>query len=154
MKQRNFSLAQSLKLEVDPGILSQTTTMTLPTMPFKSATEMLDQESKRVLHSHFPSCSNISCPIYSREQQGGPFSLTNRDFGAHNVRVNDEFEVIGVIDLDGVMATPIEMVARFPVLTDLERATPGNIETEPLAIARIERIASKLQQYQSIDQKC
>jgi hypothetical protein len=46
---------------------------------------------------------------------GGPFSLTNRDFGAHNLLVNDDFEIIGVIDLDGVMAAPIEVVAQVKV---------------------------------------
>jgi aminoglycoside/choline kinase family phosphotransferase len=43
--------------------------------------------------------------------RGGPFSLKNRDFGVHNLLVNDGFETIGVIDLDGFMAAPTDVVA-------------------------------------------
>ena len=35
--------------------------------------------------------------------------------------MNDDFEIIGVIDVDGVMAAPIEVVAQNPPLTGLER---------------------------------
>jgi len=48
---------------------------------------------------------------------GGPFSLADRDFGAHNLLVKDNFETVGVIDLDRVIAAPIEVVAQYPVLT-------------------------------------
>jgi len=67
-----------------------------------------------------------------------PFGLTNRDFGAHNFLVNDEIEIIGVIDFDGVMAAPIELVAQYPRLTELDREPPGHVETRPLVIERIE----------------
>lgn len=46
----------------------------------------------------------------NRESTGGPFHVVNRDFGAHNILVNDDFEVVGVIDFDGVMAAPIEVL--------------------------------------------
>jgi hypothetical protein len=82
--------------------------------------------------------------------RGGPFSLTNRDFGAHNLLVNDDFEIIGVIDLDGVMAAPIEVVAQYPPLTGLEREPPGHVETRPFAIDRIKRTEPKLNEYKNL----
>jgi hypothetical protein len=79
----------------------------------------------------------------------GPFKLTNRDFGAHNLLVNNDFEIIGVIDLDGVMAAPIDMVAQYPQLSGLAREPPGHIETRPLAIDRISRTTPKLEEYKN-----
>ncbi|KAJ4528071.1 hypothetical protein HRR83_000822 [Exophiala dermatitidis] len=79
----------------------------------------------------------------------GPFKLTNRDFGAHNLLVNNDFEIIGVIDLDGVMAAPIDMVAQYPQLSGLAREPPGHIETRPLAIDRIARTTPKFEEYKN-----
>ncbi|PNP76660.1 hypothetical protein FNYG_10079 [Fusarium nygamai] len=56
------------------------------------------------------------------------FSLVNRDFGAHNLLVDETFQIVGVIDFDGVMAAPLEVVAQYPVLTGLNR--------EPLDMSR------------------
>lgn len=81
----------------------------------------------------------------------GPFSLVNRDFGAHNLLVNDEYEIVGLIDVDGVLAAPKEMVARFPDLTGLQRETPGHVETEnPWAMERIRKTAPQLDEYQNM----
>ncbi|KAH6624160.1 hypothetical protein B0J18DRAFT_409649 [Chaetomium sp. MPI-SDFR-AT-0129] len=81
---------------------------------------------------------------------GGPFCLTNRDFGAHNLLVNDNFEIVSVIDLDGVMAAPVEVVAQYPVLTGLNREPPGHVETKPAAIERIKRTEPKLKEYKDM----
>ncbi|KAF5627809.1 kinase-like domain protein [Fusarium tjaetaba] len=78
------------------------------------------------------------------------FSLVNRDFGAHNLLVNEEFQIVGVIDFDGVMAAPIEVVAQYPVLTGLSREPPGCVETRPAAIERIERTKPKLMEYKEM----
>ena len=82
--------------------------------------------------------------------RGDPFRLTNRDFGAHNLLVNNNFEIVGVIDLDGVMAAPIEVVAQYPRLTGLKREPPGHVETRPLAIDRIRRTEPKLKEYKDL----
>jgi hypothetical protein len=67
-----------------------------------------------------PDVQTIAIPILFKHlislygqnsSRGGPFSITNRDFGAHNLLVNDDFKIIGVIDFDGVMAAPIEVIA-------------------------------------------
>ncbi|KAG9502074.1 hypothetical protein J7337_007790 [Fusarium musae] len=78
------------------------------------------------------------------------FSLVNRDFGAHNLLVNENFQIVGVIDFDGVMAAPIEVVAQYPVLTGLNREPPGCVETRPAAIERIERTKPKLMEYKEM----
>ncbi|CAK1356491.1 unnamed protein product [Cercospora beticola] len=52
------------------------------------------------------------------------FCLVNRDFRTHNVLVNDNFEIVGVIDFKSVMAAPIEMVAQFPSFSGLDRPMP------------------------------
>ncbi|KAG5761086.1 hypothetical protein H9Q72_010812 [Fusarium xylarioides] len=78
------------------------------------------------------------------------FSLMNRDFGAHNLLVNEKFQIVGVIDFDGVMAAPIEVVAQYPVLTGLNREPLGCVETRPAAIERIERTKPKLKEYKEM----
>ncbi|KAM0261479.1 hypothetical protein ACHAPA_009799 [Fusarium lateritium] len=78
------------------------------------------------------------------------FSLVNRDFGAHNLLVDEGFQIVGVIDFDGVMAAPIEVVAKYPVLTGLNREPPGYIETRPAAIERIKRTEPKLNEYKKM----
>lgn len=88
--------------------------------------------------------------VYGQNNGAGPFSLTNRDFGAHNLLVNDDFDIIGVIDFDGVMAAPIEVVAQYPSLTWLDREIPGHVETRPLAINRIKRTEPKLREYKDL----
>jgi hypothetical protein len=67
-----------------------------------------------------------------------------------NLLVNDDFEIIGVIDFDGVMAAPIEVVAQYPPLTGLEREPPGHVETRPFAIDRIKRTEPKLKEYKNL----
>lgn len=50
----------------------------------------------------------------------GPFSLTTRYFGFHNVLVDDSYSIIGVIDFDGIMAALKEVVGQFPALCTLD----------------------------------
>ncbi|KAM0232467.1 hypothetical protein ACHAP5_010720 [Fusarium lateritium] len=78
------------------------------------------------------------------------FNLVNRDFGAHNLLVDEEFHIVGVVDFDGVMAAPIEVVAQYPVLTGLNREPPGCVETRPAAIERIKKTQPKLKEYKKM----
>ncbi|KAF4951956.1 hypothetical protein FGADI_7072 [Fusarium gaditjirri] len=78
------------------------------------------------------------------------FSLVNRDFGAHNPLVDEIFQIVGMIDFDGVMAAPVEVVSQHPVLAGLIREPPGCIETRPAAIERIERTKPKLKKYKEM----
>ncbi|KAG8674181.1 hypothetical protein FPOAC1_000144 [Fusarium poae] len=89
--------------------------------------------------------------LYSDSKSNhGPFGLVNRDFGAHNLLVDDEFRIVGVIDFDGMMAAPIEVVAQYPVLTGLDRETPFYTETNPYALERIEVTKPKLIEYKQM----
>lgn len=78
---------------------------------------------------------------------GGPYGLANRDLGAHNALVDTDFNIVGLIDFDGVIAAPVEVIAQPPCFMDLERAAPGHVETRPLAIERIERTKHLLPEY-------
>lgn len=77
----------------------------------------------------------------------GPYHLGNRDFGAHNVLVDHEFNIVGLIDFDGVLAAPIEVVAQPPDFMGLAAEVPGHVETRPIALERIERDKHLLPQY-------
>jgi hypothetical protein len=77
----------------------------------------------------------------------GPYSLANRDFGAHNVLVDDDFNIVGLIDFDGVMAAPDAVVAQFPTFMGIDRAVPGYIETNEFALERIEKTSHLLPKY-------
>ena len=55
----------------------------------------------------------------------GPFSLTNRALGFHNVLVDENFAFLGLIDLGGIMAAPEEVVGQFPVWSCLDPPAPG-----------------------------
>ncbi|CAG8922165.1 unnamed protein product [Penicillium salamii] len=83
----------------------------------------------------------------------GPFGIAHPDFGAHNLLVNENFEILAVIDFDGVIAAPIEVQAQFPVLTGLSVEPPFHVSTKPLAIARINRVKPKLEEYKRMVQE-
>ncbi|KAI1080869.1 hypothetical protein F5B20DRAFT_579688 [Whalleya microplaca] len=84
-----------------------------------------------------PMLLNHLMNLYS-EERDGPFRLNNSDFGAHNVLVDDDFNIVGVVDFDGVAAAPLEAAAQYPVFTGLDAELPGIIETEPVALVRME----------------
>jgi hypothetical protein len=77
----------------------------------------------------------------------GPYSLANRDLGAHNVLVDEEFNIVGLIDFDGVMAAPDAVVAQFPTFMGIDRAVPGYVETNEFAVKRIEKTGHLLPKY-------
>ena len=80
----------------------------------------------------------------------GPFSLANRDFGFHNVLVDDDFSVVGVIDLDGIMAAPKEVVGQFPELSGLDPPAPGIRTANPLALQREEMEKPRIESYAAL----
>ncbi len=80
----------------------------------------------------------------------GPFSLTNRDLGFHNILVDDNFSIIGVIDLDGVMAAPKEIVGQFPVLSGLDPPAPGIPPRNALTKQREEKEKPVIESYAAL----
>lgn len=77
--------------------------------------------------------------VHGEAQTKGPFVMANRDFGAHNVLVDNEFNIVGLIDFDGCMFAPIEVAAQFPLYMGLQRPVPGHVETRELALKLIEK---------------
>lgn len=91
--------------------------------------------------------------LISSHQSGsknGPFRLTNRDFGAHNLLVNDEFDIIGVIDFDGIMAAPVDVVAQYPNFTGLDPDAPGYVPTNQFQIDRVKILEPQLKEYRNL----
>ena len=80
----------------------------------------------------------------------GPFSLTNRDLGFHNVLVDENFALISVIDLDGIMAAPKEVVGQFPTLSGIDPPAPGITTSNPLALKRQEREKHWMESYAAL----
>ncbi|KAM0083809.1 hypothetical protein ACKRZS_004015 [Fusarium odoratissimum] len=134
--------------------------------PWNSSVEYYDDLSNQALQNciHHASpdvqtASSFANPILFRhlmslyrqhKSNKGSFSFGNRDVGAHNLLVDEKFQIVGVIDFDGVIAGPIEVVAQYPVLTVLDRDPPGCVETRPAAIERIKRTEPKLKEYKEI----
>ncbi|KAI0201427.1 hypothetical protein F4808DRAFT_126531 [Astrocystis sublimbata] len=87
--------------------------------------------------------------ILDKHQQHGegPFRLTNRDFGAHNLLVDIDFNIVGVIDFDGIFAAPPEVAAQYPALTGLDPEAPGVVITNPYALKRIAICRPKISEY-------
>lgn len=83
----------------------------------------------------------------------GPFGLAHQDFGAHNLLVNKDFEVLAVIDFDGLIAAPVEIQAQFPRLTGLDIDPPFHVRTSPMAIQRMEETRPKLEAYKRMVQE-
>ena len=65
------------------------------------------------------------------------FGLAHRDFGAHVVMVDEEWNITALLDLDKIVAMPREVIAQFPwymgylwpAPDQLYRKVPGRMET-------------------------
>lgn len=110
-------------------------------------TSIAEPEVQSAFSFDIPSFFKILITGYRHLNVGGWFRLTIRDFGAHNILVNDNFEIVGLIGFDAVMTAPIEVVAQYPKFTGLYRQPAGHVETDSLAIERINRTKSKLEEY-------
>ena len=80
----------------------------------------------------------------------GPFSLTNRDLGFHNLLVDENFAVIGVIDLDGIMAAPKEVVGQFPDSSGLDPPAPEIPPANSLVLKREQKEKSMIESYAAL----
>lgn len=81
------------------------------------------------------------------EERTGPFRLINRDFGTHNILV-DDFNIVGVVDLV-VAAVPLEAAAQYPVLSTMRLDPPGVVSTNPDVLAQIERTRPGISHYKA-----
>lgn len=53
------------------------------------------------------------------------FPSAHRDLGAHNILVNDQFNIVGIVGLKDVAALPPELVAQYPPLKCMEIDLPA-----------------------------
>lgn len=93
-----------------------------------------------------PVLLNHLMSIHSKDDNG-PYSLVNRDFGAHNILVDNDFNIVGVIDVGGVFAAPPEAAAQYPKLSCLDVQPPGRIPINSYAREAIELTKPKLVEY-------
>lgn len=86
---------------------------------------------------------------YGKPGQKKKFRLVNRDFSPHNILVNDNFEIVGILDFASVMAAPFEMVAQFPTFSLLHRPILfyEEIEKEARTLERIKATQPMLDRY-------
>ncbi|KAF7189214.1 Altered inheritance of mitochondria protein 9, mitochondrial [Pseudocercospora fuligena] len=125
----------------------------LATHFFEVTKATCDESIKSKESFHLPQKFSELMKLYGEPGQK-QFRLANRDSGIHNVLVNDDFEIVGLIDLDGVMAAPVEMVARLPRFSGFDRPMPyfEEIEKRPMAlkfaredVAEVEKYIGRLQ---------
>ena len=83
------------------------------------------------------------------EEADGPFRLVNGDFGPHNILVDGEFNIVGVVDFDAVMAAPLEAAAQYPVFSSMDLDPPGVPITKQAVLERIERTRPLMERYKA-----
>lgn len=85
-----------------------------------------NEEARRAGGLHLPLLFNNLMPIFTNSRvDKGSFSLTNTDFGPHNVLVDEQLNVVGLIDCDNVFAAPIHVVAKIPSAGCMSSGLPG-----------------------------
>ena len=97
---------------------------------FRSTTEHVfydNLEAEQCKESlYLPFLFNNLMPIFTDcADDHGPFSLTNPDLGFHNILLDGNLNIVGMIDCDMVLAAPIHVVAQVSHLAKLERPPPG-----------------------------
>ncbi|EEQ34120.1 conserved hypothetical protein [Microsporum canis CBS 113480] len=80
----------------------------------------------------------------------GPFGMTITSLGAHNVLVNERFEVQALIDPEGLIAAPIEIQAQLPYSMGLQMEPPSYIALSPMDKLRINNIMERVKEYRSL----
>ena len=80
----------------------------------------------------------------------GPFSIINTDCGGHNILLDSNCNVVGLIDCDNIIAGPIHLVVQPPMIAGLVIHPPGLVTRKPLAIPVWEEQRVRWQQYLEI----
>lgn len=93
-----------------------------------------NQEAARTGGLHLPLLFNSFMPMFANSRvDKGPFSLTNTDFGPHNVLVDEQLNIVGLIDCDNIFAAPIHVVAQMPSAGCMNPGLPGLKLRRPIA---------------------
>ncbi|KAI1747065.1 hypothetical protein F4782DRAFT_535780 [Xylaria castorea] len=81
--------------------------------------------------------------ICSKDSKG-LYSLINRDIDVHNILIDNDFNIVGVIDFDGVFAAQPGATAQYLKLSCMDVESPGIVETSPHALERVELCAFEI----------
>ena len=94
-----------------------------------------NKDARRDPGLHLPLLFNNLMRMFTNSADDrGPFGLTNMDFGPHNVLVDENLNIVGLIDCDGIVSAPIHVVAQVPIAGCIGVAIPGYKPTTPLRI--------------------
>jgi len=145
----DFYIGPDVEMGKGPWTSSMDYYLDLADHLIKKTAARFGEETKQSPSFALPTLFNFLMSMLS-EERTGPFRLINRDFGAHNILVNDDFDIVGVVDFDGVMAAPMEVVSQYPVLSCLEVEPPGHVETNPFAIEWIKQTEPQLARYKGL----
>ncbi|KAK3899058.1 hypothetical protein C8A05DRAFT_46784 [Staphylotrichum tortipilum] len=97
-----------------------------------------------------PTILNHLLGVHGEPDSSGLFRLTNCDFGAHNILVGDDFNIVGIFNFDGVMAAPVEAVAQYLTLRFLDTEPLGIFPTKPAVVERVKRTTPNLKEYKEL----
>ncbi|KAH0551623.1 hypothetical protein GP486_007160 [Trichoglossum hirsutum] len=64
-------------------------------------------------------------PIFCKMQHEGPFSLANRNLGAHSILIDSNLNIISMIDCSSIIAGPFHMAAQYPRISPIDDPIPG-----------------------------
>ena len=79
---------------------------------------MLDLKMVQRTHPNVKLATMYSLESRPCTSSVGPFALSHPDLGYHNFIVDDQYNLLAVIDWDGVVIKPIEFSATFPMELD------------------------------------
>ncbi|KAG4439075.1 hypothetical protein IFR05_005417 [Cadophora sp. M221] len=86
--------------------------------------------------------------LVENKPQEKSYGIANRNFGAHNLLVGDDFNIMCLTDFDCVMSAPTAAVARLPRQCSLYRDIPGQSAMEPSE--KTTRIHQQLSKYRNL----
>ncbi|MCJ1244681.1 hypothetical protein MMC30_001880 [Trapelia coarctata] len=91
-------------------------------------------DAERCSGLHLPFMFNSFMQIFTDcANDHGPFSLTNTDLGDHNIILDAECNIVGLIDCDNIIAAPIHVVAQIPSISGTDIPPPGLATRNPYA---------------------
>ena len=79
-----------------------------------------------------PAYFNLLMPtLANAHNDRGPFGLANQDFGLHNLLIDDDFNITGIIDIDGIMAAPLAVCTQYPIHSPFDHLPAPGCRVNP-----------------------
>lgn len=70
-------------------------------------------------------------------EQSGIYGLTNLALGPHNMLVDHDFNIVGMIDLDCVVSLPLPLCHQLPLFANMALTLPGSLNNHPITIGYV-----------------